>query len=69
MSDAPSSALDRLSRALSRVEKAVAAQGEARAKEANALARLDSRHDKLRTRIQETIVELDRLMASEAPRA
>ena len=65
MSDPTTSALDRIDRALSRIERALSAREQARAQTAAAFAKLDSRHDRLRRRVQETIAELDRLMATE----
>lgn len=57
-------ALERLERALDRVERAAVAHGEV----LDAHARLESRHDLLRTRIQATIADLDALIAG-APEA
>jgi hypothetical protein len=52
-------ALDRLDQALGRVEKITAA----RRKAAVDYAALDSRHARLRARVQDTIAQLDHLIA------
>jgi hypothetical protein len=56
-------AFERLERAIGRVERAVTSS--ARSREA-ALTKFDARHAKLRAKVQDTIAELDRVIADAA---
>ncbi len=61
-------ATTRLERAVARIERACAQRDSAGNGVAEALAALDARHTTLRARVQQTIEQLDGLIAQESPR-
>ena len=66
--EALNSATARLERAVARIERAHATRESAGSGMAEALASLEARHGTLRDRVQQTIEQLDVLIASERSR-
>ena len=66
--EAINAATTRLDRAIARIERAVGARESAGSGVAEAFALLEERHDRLRTRVQETIERLDVLIGHEGQR-